>query len=289
MNKYNINNFYVGELTFLLKFGNVLSNEIIPETEQKRQDIFNIKLNGAIGLDDYLFSIYTNWEKRLDYRSVFTIFYKNNNKYYCLHNGKSYELGDQGEDYCSNLTRLINCLPKFCCNISNEISFKEAIKIFNILFKKPIKKIYTKETINVNDIYLGSLDLCWGLDVNKERESRFYFVNIPEHKTLSSQKEIYGGYGYTNRTILNDDKIIEYDYSGYSCLYLLYENGKCYNLNDFQIYNLNENNKYNNKVEIKKTLLESLDENNINVKEKELTIPKILKLQQNLKRGKYER
>lgn len=269
MKKYDINNFYVGDLVFPLRTS--LQNR------EKMIEIFDVIKNGAIKYGYFYNNVY--WKKRLEYKKVFTIFYKNNDKYYCLHNGKSYTLGEKDEDFCEHLTPFVNCLPKINYIMPPELSLKEELKLFNILFKKDNKRIYTKDTLNINNIYLGNLDLCWGYTHDIEEDSKFYYINSPQTFILDSQKGLFNGCLLSKIDI---DSQIEYEYAKYNCLFLKLDNDKYYNLNDFCVYISNNIDKYGTSFEIKRSLPEKLDEYELNYKEMDITIPKILKLQQKI-------
>ena len=133
--KYDIENFYVGELYLSHKIGNLVYPDEHIEINKKAY----ILSNGAIDFQKDLFKKYIDYESKRHYDGVLTIFYKSSNKCMCLHDRKIY--GEEELDFYENLVPLTELLPKFSYNTPQKISIIDALLMFDYLFKKNNKLI----------------------------------------------------------------------------------------------------------------------------------------------------
>lgn len=284
--KYDVKNFYVGELyisTGLNVSGSLLSsNKKITKENSIKYDIQNKTMsNGAININD---SFHLSIDNGLRwYNGYLTIFYRQNNNYICLHNGNLYRLN--GEDFCENLFRLDKLLPKISYNCPKEISNKGALKIFGQLFNKnyeyKTEKFYTCGSYKLDDFYVGSLAFCHKCTFPELRERRIKNINTPQHyilnKSDASLSYITGCFP--------DENNVEYDHLHFNTLFLKQKKG-LYNLHDFEIYNygiLEKEHFYNHKpnesyYDWMVPFREILEEKKIKYNSDNITIPKALKL-----------
>lgn len=211
---------------------------------QKKHELIK---NGAIGLDKNIFSKETNIEGTNMYDSVFTIFLKSNGKYICLHDGKTYS--ESGEDYCTNLDRFSNIFPLFYCRYSCNTTVKQALHLFDLLFKKGLHQKYAslfphKKTIPLDSLHIGCLSLCLGFHLDNI-EMNYEYHNIPRFLMLSnsdaslivsSQIPKYEIEQDGYYSLVGHYKIVEF-----RTLFLLYEvldnKDIMYNLHNFGFYN----------------------------------------------------
>ena len=245
---------YVGKLNIGHKIGNLLTRE-----KPTKHDLEQIKLksntlaNGAISLNNISFTDIANWDERIRYESIFTLFYElDKNTYICLHNGNTYNL--KGENYCSDLTPLISCIPKISYKIDDRITCTKARSIFNVLFKDNNKDIYNnRDKYNLDSFYHANLELCIGND--KEDANLAQVIML-------SKNGIYPISGYTKK----DNELFRL----YNVIILMLENNKLLNINDNRI---NESNiKLTSPLKVDRLYSD-------NIKEDKVTIPKILKIQ----------
>lgn len=140
---YNINNFYIGELYLSYEFKNLLQSE----NSIQKSKTSSLCINGAINFEQGLLRKYIDWEKRKSYEGILTIFYKENDNYISLYSGKLYN--SNSEDFYENLVSLPNALPKSGFDIPSRISIKEALFLFDTLFKnskaKNIEEFYSTD------------------------------------------------------------------------------------------------------------------------------------------------
>ena len=226
MEKFPIENYYVGRLNIGHKFGNLLLPPKLTQDDHKQIDLRNnILVEGAINLKPICFDDLTNWDERVRYDSVFTIFIRNDNDTFtCLHNGKTYT--NFGLNYCSDLVPLSSCLPVVSSRITEKKLSPHAAKgIFNILFKSEKKNLYKKDDFHkLDDYYFGHLELYTG---TRKRDA-----NIAQRLMLSSKGMLYTG-GCSKRIGDGQD---EANYSFYRVIVLLTGGYKMYNVNDNRIY-----------------------------------------------------
>lgn len=260
-NHISIEKIYVGKLNLGFRFGNLLVPKKLTNHDHEQLNLeFNTLANGAISLSNISFIDLTNWDERIRYDSIFTMFYKlDEDTYICLHNGNTYHL--KGDNYCSDLVPLITCIPEIASKVDNKISCSKARSIFNILFKDKNKTLYNnKDKYLLECFYYGNLELYTGND--KED------ANIAQRLMLSA-KGIYSWGGYTTK----DDK----SYSFYDVIVLSLEDGKIFNLNENKMY---DSNATNSKIRLSSSLVDE-EFYTSRIHEDKNTIPKVLKLQRN--------
>ena len=142
MKKYNIENFYIGELCLSREFGNLLVRTALSEEEKSQIEIRLItKCNGAIEINNYI-----DWSARRNYVSLFTLFYKENEQYICLHNNNVYSTN--GFDHCQNLIPLSTVLPKVSSTIPNELSINFVLYSAIIACDKLLLKEYSTTSVS---------------------------------------------------------------------------------------------------------------------------------------------
>ena len=277
MKKYDIKNFYVGKLTFLSRFGNLLvPSQYQEERLNKRYELLETIRSGAIDLRKLFYrGEYIDYKIRCYYDSVYTICYQENNEDYCLHNGKIYSNKQIDRyDFCENLVPFKEILPKYAYNIPSELSLREAEYLFDSIYNK--KNIaFTKEPFNLNDFYYGTLDLCSSIT---EENTRKKLCNLENYLRLC-KLGLFTHSGYGLREINEQIEVRVYDYSIFKSIFYKVGESKFYNIYDFNTYDKDVTLKYPMaKISIQNSLNEELEENDINYKKEEITMPKVLKL-----------
>lgn len=236
LEKYDINNFYIGELCLTQKIDTTsYLRSKYPEKLIKKK---NLLIKGAINLQKNNFSEDAmSFERREKYYKVLTIFYKYNNNYLCLHDGNIY--GISTIDFCNNLIKLPVMLPKIGYNIPEKLTFKETLLIFENLFEPTIslEKMYNNDKYKINDLYIGNLVLYTEfLSLGQSRDKKE--INLPIRYILEKNSKLIG---ISSNSIKEADSINKnlpigkYKYTHFKCLFLKLPNG-LYNINDFQIY-----------------------------------------------------
>lgn len=280
MKKNNIDNFYVGKLVFLTKMGHF--NKLSLEDQKKYNEIYHTIINGAISLRPMFFvHEFTDWKKKLNYNSVFSIFYKINNGYYCLHNGNVYGTEVDDKDFIENVTPLKNCLPKIDYNVPDVLSNRHALKLFDLLFNKTKSKnlSYEKIKYNINDFCFGYVKLLTGfqkINDNMEKEERYKFINLAEQLLFQNDSRVLYGYHNSRLEDISDTLQIEYDYNIYYSLFYKLKKDNFYNLNNYQIYYSDD------MVSNMNSFSDELKEKKIEYNKSVITIPKVLKLQKTI-------
>lgn len=280
MRRYSINNFYVGILNFPFNMGNMLYKDVVSKSQKERKDLFvNTVLNGAIDLRSFMTGEELNWTNRTHTIKLFTLFYKVDDVHYlCLHNKNYY---NTGIDYCNELVKLTDVLPKIDIIYDDSLSFMDALKLFKYLFCYNNLKICgsAKTNFKIEDFYQGTTSLCTNYYVEEKNalDSKSYFMNLPEHLIFLKNNYLYKESGYAKK----DHDNIEYSYSNYDTLFIKTPNGKYYNLNNYSFYDLNLENEFDTKITIEEPFVNKLKEKGI-VYPSEVTIPKVLKLQKKL-------
>ena len=256
-----IEKFYVGKLNFGFRFGNLLVSQEFTNHNHEQLDLeYNTLVNGAISLSNISFIDLTNWDERIRYDSIFTVFYKEDeDTYICLHNGNAYHL--KGENYCSDLVPLTVCIPEIASKVDDKISCSKARSIFDILFKDKKKTLYNnKDKYLLKCFYYGNLELYIGND--KED------ANLAQRLMLSA-KGIYSWGGYTTK----DDE----SYSFHNVIVLSLEDGRIFNISENKMY---DSNVTNSKLSLSSSLVDEEFYTN-RIHDDKITIPKVLKLQRN--------
>jgi len=223
--KYDINNFYIGELT-------LISNN---STEENK----NLKLleSGAILLENKNIYDDKEWSKKTKKLKVLTIFYYINDNYLCLHNNKIYTTN---EINISNT--LSSFLPKISFKIPNELTITSVITIFNNLFQPTISlnTIYNDQKYRLADLYLGTLVLPTEyipLDNPKNHHQLNQTQNLILSKSTKSRKTLSKSITSSTPNPLALP-LGRYIHTYYKCLFLKLPNNQgYYNINNFQVYN----------------------------------------------------
>ena len=285
--KHVLKNLYVGELYISTGINGPLlspNKEITKENKVKYDIKDKTIMNGAIDINKHF---YLNTDNGLRwYNGLLTIFCRQNNNYICLHNGNSYRL--TGEDFCENLFRLDNLLPKISYNCPKEISTKRALVMFEQLFNKnysyKTEKFYNNESYKLDDFYVGSLAFCYQYKSFGERITKN--IDTPQHYILSkSDAHLSFITGCSD-----DENEIEYDHLHFSTLFLKRKKG-LYNLHNFQIYNSGilekkhflEHKPNESYYDWMVPFIEVLEEKKIEYNSDNITIPKALKLYRKIK------
>ena len=279
MRKYDINNFYVGILNFPLSMGSILHKDIVPkEDKDKKGEFDNTVLGGAIDLRLYESGDDIEWHSRIHTIKLYTIFYKVDDvHYFCLHNRNYY---NNSGIYCDNLVKIIEVLPKIDVIYDNSLSFGEAVKLFKYLFCCNNLKICksSKTNFKIENFYQGTTSLCksYYTEGANAFNSKSHFMNLPERLIYSNNMFLFQESGYSKRSEDN----IEYSFNNYNTVFIKTPNDKYYSLNDYNFYNLDSDG-YNTEVKMERPFMEVLEEKGI-VYPKEVTIPKVLKLQRKM-------
>lgn len=254
--EHPINRFFIGEIYLYTKFGNLLQGETIEECEQ-RLDQF--KQSGAINFQKDPLSKYIDWEEKKEYVGFLTIFFKQDNKYICLHDGKTYQKQDNIID---NIIPLTDILPKINKKYKSRISIYQALELFDMLFKEefisPI--MYQEQPKPITDFYVGDIILR-EQTTEIEDDTRIKYIDLPNHLILQKAGLLQRNYEEQNN--LN---------SVYRCLFLR-DLVDLYNIHNSQFYNPYEDN-----FETLIPFTEYLYNMEIPCDLKSITIPKALRL-----------
>lgn len=252
--KYNIEDFYVGELYLYSNFANFTSRLYNPENQEK----INIFTHtDAINFQQEPLSKYIDWETGREYTGFLTLFYKQGNSYICLHDGNIYRL--KGIIRIDNLIPLNNLLPQINSKIPTTISIQKALQLFNILFKENQEEIqlYNDNKENISNFYIGEITL----DETIISDNGYKYPRLKEQLILKKQSLL------TRST--EEYNIIK---NTYRCLFLKQELNY-YNINNNQFYNPCEH-IFNSLI----SLQEELNSLNIHYSHQTLSIPKALYL-----------
>ncbi len=202
---YSIDNYYIGVLNL---------------KDDSEKILTFIENNGAIEL---------NSSYGLNYRySVLTVFQKTNNKYkyICLHDSKEYNNLKSSSDYCEIIMPLRDIIPKLSFHIKSNLSSKQVLNIFDLIFKNQKKIKYTNEKYNINNFYIGNLDICKSiLDNNKKWKA----ISIPQ--VLLSDNNSLKKYTYYKGLEI-PDKCFNF----YETMFYKIGDNRFYNLDNYQTY-----------------------------------------------------
>ena len=259
--KYNIENFFVGELYLYTNFANFISDSYDPQTKNQ---VINFLQSGAINFQTDMESRYIDWDSGREYTGFLTIFYKKGNRYLCLHNGISYELN--GSNFIENLIPLNEILPKINAEIMPSITIDRALQLFDILFKETKEdiKLYSERKEALSDFYVGDIILKEFYHQRSFPESRYQYINLPIHTMLNK-------YNLAIQTFTKED----YQNVIYRCLFLK-QDLDLYNIHDHQFYNHNEDS-FQSIINFQ----EYLKKLEIEISQETISIPKALKLFKN--------
>ena len=281
MKKYPSENFYIGNLNIAFPNNNMLisasgEHKLTKEGHNLYDLLYATIANGAINLELYHMDDLVGNNSNNRYTSLLTMFYRiDDDKYYCLHNGNIYRRISDAS-FCNKLYKLEDVVPKYGYKLPKEISNHYARCLFNFLFKKIDYSLYNNDKFNLYDFYLGGIELCTGYSESKYFSDHVE-LNIPRQMTMFRQ-EVHqkGGYG---KNIVIDDKIIIVDYAMFSSIYLKLDDENYYNLNNYQIYNIDKYENFSDRVSIKSMLK---DDEAYRGLDNMVTIPKILKKQKSM-------
>lgn len=258
MEKYNIENFFVGELYLYTNFANFISDSYDPQTKNQ---VINFIQSGAINFQTDMESRYIDWDSGREYTGFLTIFYKEGTRYICLHNGISYELN--GSNFIENLIPLSELLPKINAKIITSITINKALQLFDILFKNTKDEInlYNETKEKLQNFYIGDIILKKIYHKESLPGSKYQYINLPHHIML-------------DKSILSVQRFFDSDYIStvYRCLFLRY-GIDLYNINNNQFYNPHKDN-----FQMLITLKEYMKEFDIEIPQETMSIPKALKL-----------
>lgn len=252
---YNIEEFYIGELYLYTNFAKFLSESYNPKNQSK---INTFAQSRAINFQQDMESRYIDWENGREYAGFLTIFYKQGNKYVCLHDGISYEIN--GSCFIKNLVPLNELLPKVNSKVESCISIARALELFDILFKKEESQLYNENKQSISDFYVGDLVLREMFHQETLLDSTHTYINLPNHVMLDKSGLAIQSFNegtYVNRV--------------YRCLFLK-DGVDLYNVNNHQFYNPNEDT-----FQMIVNFKDYTTEYGINVTAQQISIPKALK------------
>lgn len=173
----------------------------------------------------YIHDIMSN---NIIYHIYFTIFKKDDFKYYCLEDNKEYSMLKNDNCYCINMTPFKQYLPKKDYSMPKKVSSHFAKHVFDILFgKNNFKKAFKlskKNLYSQSDYYVGNLKLCYGVT---DETGDYKFISLPEKLMLDKTAT------YKENTSVLNNKI--YDYYNYYCVFTKTDSGYL-NLCDNQKY-----------------------------------------------------
>lgn len=255
--KYSINNFYVGELYLYKQFANILAENSISEGEQR---IEQFNQSGAINFQKDVLSRYIDWEEKREYTGFLTVFYKQDNKYICLHDGKIYQHNQP--NMIENLVLLSDLLPKIDAHRITRISMYDALELFDILFSKSFNesKFYIYKKQPKSNFFVGDIRLKEQKN-NESIDSKTQYINLPHHIMLSQLGLAL--YSYSEE---------DYTTVVYRCLFYK-DIVDLYNANNHQFYNPNEDS-FDSIISFE----DYMNEFNIDIPIETISIPKALKL-----------
>lgn len=280
MKKYDINNFYIGELFIGVPFSYIYLNNKHQETEKKDclLDIQKLQINHAINCDDIF--RYINHDKKIRYTHFLALFYKTNQGYLCLQNNKVYNT--EGSDFCKNLYQLKNFLPKTDFNSNDNLTISQALKLFRYLYQNKNNRLYKKKLYKIEDFYIGELNICTSF-INKIYRDRFNYLNVAQIKMLKyiTNKKAIQIFDTVN---INDTICYnKYNYLNFDTIFLKTNIGLL-NLHNNQEYSVNKIEENNiivpgeNFYENLSCFQEFIENNNIKYNKNTITIKKALDL-----------
>ena len=254
--EYPITSFFVGEIYLYTKFGNLLKGETTNECEERLK---SFQASGAINFQKDSLSRYIDWEETRKYTGFLTIFYKQDNKYICLHDGKVYHKNEA--TIIDNIIPLTDILPKLEKKYQPRISMYDALELFDNLFQEDLTApiMYQEENKPITDFYVGDIVLQERNIGN--RDERIRYIDLPHHLIL--QKAGLLQHSYEIENYLN---------SVYRCLFLK-DGVDLYNVNNSKFYN-----PYEDDFETLIPLTEHLTKEEVICHSKSISIPKALRL-----------
>lgn len=176
MASYPIRNYYVGRLNFTHEAGKPHDSNI---EYLKAKTI----LRGAISCNWASLCDLTDYDKGIEYDSVFTVFYRNeDDTYYCLHNDNLYRT--QGDIFVSDTVPFLEVCPTVGSIFwtSDNLSATFVRTFFNALFKPNTSSLYNSDKYQADNFYFGDLKLYVGKTDKRETP------NIAQRMLLSGYK-----------------------------------------------------------------------------------------------------
>lgn len=251
---FGIDKYYVGRLYFSYLFDNLLEESIGHgnvqnlEKTQMYESIYKLCNNGAVApkwLPSQCFTRVNFYSRRM-YEGVLTLFYKNGEDCLCLHDGNVYS--SDGNNYYTDMVPLKSFLPKVDYDIPEEITTKEAIRLFESLFKENRKNtiidLYKNNKYDIGEFSVGKLILYNSYSLDRSKSDEYKCFNIPTKIILMKNSAInYGGFIVNSIDNGDESKKYNHSFSEYNCLYLL-QNKELYNINAHNYY---ENTLYSGK------------------------------------------
>lgn len=274
--KYDINNFYIGELYLSFHIGSLFEDSDIRKQNEENNKIFDMYKTEAINFQKYSIRRY-DYDSMKKYESFLTIFYKIGDKYMCLHNGTLYEVN--GVNFCNNLISLSELLPKLSYNIPKEISINDAISMFDLLFKKKNGIKLNNSKYDINDFYVGDLVLHDGYLPNGDSHSKYQYDSLlHKYMLFNSEARMFSMVGK------KDASSNLHDFSYFKSLFLRSSNGiyspysnQFYNTGVLDKVHMADNGIYEDYYEWMEPFKYLLKENQISCPQS-ISIPKALKL-----------
>ena len=209
----------------------------------------------------------------VSYQSVYTMFYKGSKGYFCFHNFETYNEEDE-KDHIENLIMLKDILPKIGFVVPDKISVEYCWFVFNSLFKNKKKFNYNHQRYNLNDFYIGTIELCTRSDMENGKS---LLINLPESLMLESR-----GLS-TLKGYIIDYKNVKYHYNLFKSIFYKKDN-TLYDLYGNYTYSSSCRDIPMNRVTLEEPFREKLEKNNIKYNRKTISVPKVLRLQKDINR-----
>lgn len=217
MEKYNINDFYVGQIYKVYPYNKMFT---------KKAAIKNLIRTGAIQLN----SNEQILNQDVCYYVFLSVFQKVGKSYISLHDGEVYEINNLTleHSFCKELVPLKSLLPKVSYNIPNELTSVEVYELFNYLFNKKNRYLYNGDLVDTKNLYTGRLKIIFESIPLNGKLIRDYIK--PEHFYLlnnsNASSKALGLFSYSDKKIY---------FNEFQCLFLKQDDGML-NLHNHQIY-----------------------------------------------------
>lgn len=258
---YSLEQIYVGELYLYTHFAGFISKTYNPKMKEM---VKKFSKTGAIDFDKDPLSKYIDWEKGIEYTGFLTMFYKQGNKYVCLHDGKTYE--QTGGIFIENLVPLSELIPKINTELPKNISIPQALQLFDTLFKKNFGEIalYDTTRYDVIDFYVGDVILRERKQDQTSQDTKIEYIDLPRNIMLAKSNLLVSSY-----------RQMEYINRVYRCLFL-HEDIDI----DKNLYNINNHEFYSSLKDVQSitTFRDYINDYGLRSTQKTLSIPKALKL-----------
>lgn len=267
--EYLASKFYVGEIKINYHFDTIgRLNDIEKVKFEKHNTLIK---NGAINA----LNMYVNeFGSKCFENNILSVFLHLHDKIYlCLHDLETYS--SYFEMPCVNMERLNNFLPEIDYDEHSKMSVRDALKLFDALFKNNHKLKYNNTQFDREDFFTGTIDLCTGYE-NKYKNEKVFFSPILKYLLMANK----------NNGLLYQEKMngINYQYIKFNTVFLQ-KNSSFYSINTNRFYQFSKDNEIivptNPVIEVHDTLDNVLNRYNINGSNNP-TIPKVLKLQRKI-------